>query len=139
MLKARIFLLTLLVLAKSMSAQSAIGALARLGDYESHRASSYDRSGSNADYRRLKAGETLELFAEAGPSVETPIGDFFSLGLGTYTVFHSALVAVAPGPALVQRLGRGKLRVSRNPGRRPFCRGDAFRLPESVGRLERGR
>jgi len=133
MSKARIFLLALLVLAKSMSAQSAVGALTRLGDYESRRTSSYDRSGANADYRHLKAGETLELFAEAGPaeirhiwitmatgeayhlkkvvlrmywdneadpSVETPIGDFFGMGLGTYTVFHSALVAVAPDKAL---------------------------------------
>jgi hypothetical protein len=133
MSKARIFLLTLLVLAKSMAAQSGVGALTKLGDYESRRASSYDRSGANADYRHLKAGETLELFAEGGPaeirhiwitmatgeayhlkkvvlrmywdneadpSVETPIGDFFGLGLGTYTVFHSALVAVAPDKAL---------------------------------------
>ena len=37
---------------------------------------------------------------EASPSVEAPIGDFFGLGLGTYTVFHSALVAVAPDKAL---------------------------------------
>lgn len=37
---------------------------------------------------------------EPAPSVETPIGDFFGLGLGTYTVFHSALVVVAPEKAL---------------------------------------
>jgi hypothetical protein len=37
---------------------------------------------------------------EQQPSVETPIGDFFGLGLGTYTVFHSALVVVAPDKAL---------------------------------------
>ena len=37
---------------------------------------------------------------ETEPSVETPIGDFFGLGLGTYTVFQSALVAVAPDKAL---------------------------------------
>ena len=37
---------------------------------------------------------------ETDPSVETPIGDFFGLGLGTYTVFQSALVAVAPDKAL---------------------------------------
>lgn len=37
---------------------------------------------------------------EQGPSVEAPIGDFFGLGLGTYTVFHSALVVVAPDKAL---------------------------------------
>ncbi len=133
MSRRRILLLAFLVLAKRVSAQSAVGALTKLGDYESRRASSYDRSGANADYRHLKAGETLELFAEAGPaeirhiwitmatgeayhlkkvvlrmywdhetgpSVKTPIGDFFGLGLGTYTVFHSALVAVAPDKAL---------------------------------------
>jgi hypothetical protein len=38
--------------------------------------------------------------AETSPSVEAPIGDFFGLGLGTYTVFHSALVIVAPDKAL---------------------------------------
>lgn len=37
---------------------------------------------------------------EAAPSIEAPIGDFFGLGLGTYTVFHSALIAVAPDKAL---------------------------------------
>jgi hypothetical protein len=37
---------------------------------------------------------------ETEPSVEAPIGDFFGLGLGTYTVFHSALVTVAPDKAL---------------------------------------
>src|SRR5215467_11353438 len=37
---------------------------------------------------------------EQSPSVEAPIGDFFGLGLGTYTVFQSALVAVAPDKAL---------------------------------------
>src|SRR5437868_6505448 len=33
---------------------------------------------------------------EREPSVEAPIGDFFGLGLGTYTVYQSALLAVAP-------------------------------------------
>ena len=37
---------------------------------------------------------------ETEPSVETPIGDFFGLGLGTYTVFASSLVVVAPDKAL---------------------------------------
>jgi len=37
---------------------------------------------------------------EISPSVEAPIGDFFGLGLGTYTVYHSALLAVAPDKAL---------------------------------------
>ena len=37
---------------------------------------------------------------EKTPSVETPIGDFFGLGLGTYTVFNSAPLVVAPDKAL---------------------------------------
>jgi hypothetical protein len=37
---------------------------------------------------------------ETTPSVETPIGDFFGLGLGTYTIFQSALIVVAPDQAL---------------------------------------
>ncbi|HMA54327.1 MAG TPA: DUF2961 domain-containing protein, partial [Acidobacteriota bacterium] len=133
--KARLVLvsLTIALLAKGLSAQSAVGTLTRLGDYESRRASSYDRTGANGDYRHLKAGETMELYDEPGPgeirhvwitmatgeayhlkkvvlrmywdgeaepSVEAPIGDFFGLGLGTYTVFHSDLLAVAPDKAL---------------------------------------
>jgi hypothetical protein len=37
---------------------------------------------------------------ESSPSVETPIGDFFGLGLGEYFVYQSALLAVAPVKAL---------------------------------------
>lgn len=37
---------------------------------------------------------------ETHPSVEVPIGDFFGLGLGTYTVFQSALITVNPDQAL---------------------------------------
>jgi hypothetical protein len=37
---------------------------------------------------------------EQNPSVETPIGDFFGLGLGTYTTYQSALLAVLPEQAL---------------------------------------
>ena len=133
--KARMVLalLTIAVLARGLSAQSAAGPLTKLGDYESRRTSSYDRTGANGDYRHLKAGETMELYNESGPaeirhvwitmatgeayhlkkvvlrmywdgeaepSVEAPIGDFFGLGLGTYTVFHSALLVVAPDKAL---------------------------------------
>src|SRR5438105_9566358 len=117
----------------SLLAQFAVGDLPRLRNYESQRASSYDRSGGNGDYRSLKPGQTLTLFDgkgpaeirhiwitmatgeayhlkkvvlrmywddEPNPSVEGPIGDFFGLGLGTYTVFQSALLAVAPEKAL---------------------------------------
>ena len=111
----------------------AVKDLARLGNHESQRASSYDHSGGNGDYRSLKSGATLTLLDESGPgeirhiwitmaageayhlkkiilrmywdgepepSVETPIGDFFGLGLGTYTVYQSTLLAVAPEKAL---------------------------------------
>jgi hypothetical protein len=123
----------------TLEAQIAVGQesvkwLAQLGDYESQRSSSYDRTGANGDYRSLKAGETIEIFNESGPgeirhiwttippwsevynlkkivlrmywdgestpSVETPIGDFFGLGLGTYTTFTSKLIVVAPDQAL---------------------------------------
>ncbi|HYA49407.1 MAG TPA: glycoside hydrolase family 172 protein [Burkholderiales bacterium] len=133
MLRVRLLLMALAVLANGLTAQFAVDELTRLGDYESRRASSYDRTGANGDYRHLKPGETMDLFSEDGPaeirhiwitmatgeayhlkkvvlrmywdgeaepSVEAPIGDFFGLGLGTYAVFHSALVVVAPDKAL---------------------------------------
>jgi hypothetical protein len=37
---------------------------------------------------------------ESSPSVETPIGDFFGLGLGEYFTYQSELIAVAPVKAL---------------------------------------
>ncbi len=114
-------------------AQFSVSRLSALGDYESRRASSFDRAGSNHDYFSLKVGETVGLIDEAGPgeirhiwitmatneayhlkkvvlrmywddeatpSVEAPIGDFFGLGLGTYTTFQSVPIAVAPDKAL---------------------------------------
>jgi len=131
--KTRILGLALILFVPALAAQFSVSPLTRLGDYESRRTSSYDRTGANADYRHLPAGETLEIFSEAGPaeirhvwitmaageayhlkkvvlrmywdgeaepSVEAPIGDFFGLGLGTYTVFHAAPVFVAPDKAL---------------------------------------
>ena len=47
--------------------QFAVGDLPLLRDYESQRSSSYDRSGGNADYRSLHAGETLTLLEADGP------------------------------------------------------------------------
>jgi Protein of unknown function (DUF2961) len=38
-------------------------------DYVQHRASSYDRSGANADFRRIEPGATLTLLDEAGPGL----------------------------------------------------------------------
>jgi hypothetical protein len=101
-------------------------------DYVQKRASSYDRSGGNADYRKIAPGDTLVLMDEAGPgeithfwttmwadgqalkalvlrmywdeekapSVESPLGDFFGLGLGDYVIYESAPLAVAPNRAL---------------------------------------
>ncbi len=37
---------------------------------------------------------------ESSPSIETPIGDFYGLGLGEYFLYQSALTAVAPQKAL---------------------------------------
>src|SRR5260370_15620232 len=37
---------------------------------------------------------------ESTPSVESPLGDFFGLGLGDYVVYQSAPLAVAPERAL---------------------------------------
>ena len=102
-------------------------------DYIQKRASSYDRTGGNADYREIKPGDTLTLLDEAGPaiithlwitiaspekvhlkklvlrmywdgeatpSVETPIGDFFGLGLGEYFRYESIPLAVGSDMAL---------------------------------------
>ena len=102
-------------------------------DYAQRRASSYDRTGGNEDFRTIAPGETLTLLEESGPgvithvwftlasdepyhlkklvlhmywdgeatpSVETPLGDFFGLGLGDYYVFESTPLSVAPSHAL---------------------------------------
>jgi len=102
-------------------------------DYVQRRASSYDRSGANADFRTIAANETLTLLDEAGPglishvwftiassdphhlkalvlrmywdgeatpSVETPVGDFFGLGLGQYYLYQSLPLSVGSDRAL---------------------------------------
>jgi hypothetical protein len=102
-------------------------------DYVQHRASSYDRSGGNDDFRVIAPGDTLTLLDESGPglishvwitiasedpnhlkalvlrmfwdgestpSVETPIGDFFGLGLGEYYLYQSLPLSVASDKAL---------------------------------------
>ena len=102
-------------------------------DYAQHRASSYDRSGGNADARTIAPGETLTLMDESGPglishvwvtiasddphhlkalvlrmywdgesspSAETPIGDFFGLGLGDYFLYQSLPLSVGSDKAL---------------------------------------
>ncbi len=119
--------------ALAQNASDWLAGLPQARNYAQKRASSYDRSGGNADYRRIAPGETLVLMDEAGPgeithvwttmwarggaplkalvlriywdgeptpSVESPLGDFFGLGLGDYVVYQSAPLAVAPERAL---------------------------------------
>ena len=110
--------------------------LAFLRDYTSHRVSSADPTGGNADglgRNRIQPGETrtiadlkgpglishmwftiastdrshlknivLRIFwdDEAVPSVETPIGDFFGLGLGRYFLYESGPLSVGSQKAL---------------------------------------
>jgi len=102
-------------------------------DYVLKRVSSYDRTGANADFRKIPAGETYTVLEASGPgvithmwftiasperlhlkklvlrmywddeptpSVETPIGDFFGLGLGEYFLYQSLPLAVGSANAL---------------------------------------
>ena len=136
-------LLLLALLALSPPARAQVGdealsgapmaRLTQVKDYVLKRASSYDRTGGNVDYRTLNPGETLTLMDEAGPgvishvwitiaspeahhlkklvlrmywdgetspSVETPVGDFFGLGLGDYFLYQSTPLAVSSDKAL---------------------------------------
>ncbi len=101
--------------------------------YTLHRASSFDPSGGNADFRTVAPGATYTVLdtdgpgtishiwftindreayhlkrivlriywdGEATPSVETPIGDFFGLGLGTYHNWQSEMLSVGSIKAL---------------------------------------
>jgi hypothetical protein len=119
-------------LAFGQTASEWLAELPQPKDYVQKRASSYDRSGGNADYRKIAPGETLVLMDEQGsgeithiwttmwaqgpalkalvlrmywdeektPSVESPLGGFFGLGLGDYIVYESAPLSVAPNRAL---------------------------------------
>jgi Protein of unknown function (DUF2961) len=128
-------LLILLAVLPSSSAQTATTQvdLTQPQDYVLKRVSSFDRSGGNADYRQIPAGQTLTVLDvngpgtlthvwftlssreathlkklvlrmywdhEATPSVETPLGDFFGLGLGDYYTWESELLSVAHERAL---------------------------------------
>jgi hypothetical protein len=130
-----ISLLILLAVPPSSSAQTATTQvdLTQPQDYVLKRVSSFDRSGGNADYRQIPAGQTLTVLDvngpgtlthvwftlssreathlkklvlrmywdhEATPSVETPLGDFFGLGLGDYYTWESELLSVAHERAL---------------------------------------
>ena len=66
----------LAVLALAISAAAQVPNLSQLTqpqDYVLHRASSYDRSGANADYREIPAGGTLTLLDENGPGEITHV------------------------------------------------------------------
>src|SRR5579864_750499 len=131
-----LLMFAVLLFARPSLAQSSgtwLGNLPKAKDYILRRASSYDRSGGNADYRQLAPGETLTLLDTAGPglvshiwttiasgdphhlkalvlrmywdgelspSVETPIGDFFGLGLGDYFQYQSIPLSVGSEKAL---------------------------------------
>jgi len=73
-------------------------------DYVLKRVSSFDRSGgtlSSAESYHLKK-LVLRMYwdHETTPSVETPLGDFFGLGLGDYYVWESELLSVGHKRAL---------------------------------------
>src|SRR5215831_15932283 len=64
-------LLTLPLVAQDPSTW--LSSLPQAKDYVQHRSSSYDRSGGNADARRVAPGETLTLLDEAGPGLITHV------------------------------------------------------------------
>ena len=130
------FFLILFCVAPVSHAQELSGLLADLTkphDYVLKRASSWDRTGGNADARKIAPGETLTVLDDSGPgvithvwftiasrerdhlkklvlrmywdneatpSVETPLGDFFGLGLGEYFTYQSLPLAVSSVKAL---------------------------------------
>lgn len=55
----------------SQSSSESLSSLPEAKDYVQHRASSYDRSGGNADARSIAGGETLTLLDENGPGLIT--------------------------------------------------------------------
>jgi hypothetical protein len=69
----RCFLLAFFALLSSQSfaqdPSTQLSSLPEAKEYVQHRASSYDRSGGNADARQIATGETLTLLDEAGPGL----------------------------------------------------------------------
>jgi hypothetical protein len=75
-MKKRFFILTFVFLALPLFSQDTANWLATLPsakDYVQKRASSYDRSGGNADARPIEPGQTLTLLDDAGPGVVSHI------------------------------------------------------------------
>ena len=54
-------------MANAQDSQPRLSDLPRLRDYQLQRSSSYDRSGGNADFRRVAAGATMTVLDEDGP------------------------------------------------------------------------
>jgi hypothetical protein len=131
------FLSLVIIIATTPSAYAQTSApkidLTQPQDYILKRVSSFDRTGGNADYRKIPPGQTLTVLDadgpatlthiwftlssqeashlkrlvlrmywdhESTPSVETPLGDFFGLGLGDYYTWESDLLSVAHERAL---------------------------------------
>ena len=73
MRKSSLVLFSLLLASMTAAAQGPaslsdlLGSLPEPHDYVLKRVSSYDRSGGNADARRIAPGETLTLLDEPGP------------------------------------------------------------------------
>lgn len=70
-MKILLALLTICTFSLGLAAQTSnsLSDLPQAKDYVQHRASSYDRSGGNADFRTIVPGETLTLMDEAGPGL----------------------------------------------------------------------
>lgn len=70
---AVLLLAAVTVPAFSQDGTSWLATLPQPKEYAQKRASSYDRSGGNADYRSIAPGETLTLLDDAGPGVITHV------------------------------------------------------------------
>src|SRR2546421_12845529 len=68
-LPALLFFCSVTLLASAQDVGSWLTSLPQAKDYVQKRASSYDRSGANADFRTVAPGETLTLLDEAGPGL----------------------------------------------------------------------
>jgi hypothetical protein len=83
-------LLTWLMTCASVSAQSDGGQSAQLSglisphNYVQKRASSYDRTGGNDDFRKIAPGDALTILDESGPAIITHIW----IGLGSSERYH---------------------------------------------------
>jgi hypothetical protein len=126
-------LFCILPVAHAQELSGMLADLTRPHDYVLKRSSSWDRTGGNADERKIAPGETLTVLEDSGPgtithvwftiasgeryhlkklvlrmywdnestpSVETPMGDFFGLGLGEYFTYESMPLSVGSEKAL---------------------------------------